>query len=67
MGGLRTGWVDGRPAEEQRPGLSGAQAFPVTEGDIVHVPARVWHQLVLEEGQSMLYALININESEGAQ
>ena len=67
MGGLRTGWVDGRPAEEQRPSLDGAEAFPVTKGDIVHVPARVWHQLVLEEGQSMLYALININEPEGAQ
>ena len=62
MGGLRTGWVDGRPAEEQRPGLTGAQAFRVTKGDIIHVPAREWHQLVLEEGESMLYALINVNE-----
>ncbi|MBM4185155.1 MAG: hypothetical protein FJ207_13220 [Gemmatimonadetes bacterium] len=32
--------------------------------DIIHVPARVWHPLVLAEGQSMLYALININEPE---
>lgn len=62
MGGLRSNWVDGRPAEEQRPGLTGAEAFRVTKGDIIHVPARVWHQLLLDEGQSMLYALININE-----
>jgi mannose-6-phosphate isomerase-like protein (cupin superfamily) len=62
VGGERVGWVDGRPAEEQRPGLAGAQAFRVTEGDLVHVPARVWHQVVLEPGARMTYALINVNE-----
>jgi mannose-6-phosphate isomerase-like protein (cupin superfamily) len=66
MGGMRTNWVDGLPAEQQRPGLAGATAFRVTEGDIIHIPARVWHQLVLGEGESMLYALININEPAGA-
>jgi mannose-6-phosphate isomerase-like protein (cupin superfamily) len=65
MGGTRIGWIEGRPPEDQRPGLAGATAFHVTQGDIVHVPARVWHQLVLEDGQSILYALININEPEG--
>jgi mannose-6-phosphate isomerase-like protein (cupin superfamily) len=66
MGGMRTNWVDGLPAEQQRPGLAGATAFRVTERDIIHIPARVWHQLVLGEGESMLYALININEPAGA-
>jgi mannose-6-phosphate isomerase-like protein (cupin superfamily) len=66
MGGLRTNWMSDRPAEGQRPQLEGAEAFRVAAGDIVHIPARVWHQLVLEEGQSMLYALININEPEPA-
>jgi mannose-6-phosphate isomerase-like protein (cupin superfamily) len=42
--------------------LEGAQEFPVTEGDIIHVPARVWHQLELAEGQSMTYAIVNIME-----
>lgn len=65
IGGLRSGWDNDRPAEGQRPGLAGARAFRVTKGDIIHVPAREWHQLVLEEGESMLYALININEPEG--
>jgi len=63
VGGQRTNWInDGRPAEEQHPGLSGAQAFEVTKGDIVHVPARVWHQVVLGPEQSMTYALINVME-----
>jgi mannose-6-phosphate isomerase-like protein (cupin superfamily) len=65
VGGERTNWInDGRPPEQQHPGLKGAQAFQVTKGDIMHVPARVWHQVVLDEGKSMLYALINVNEPE---
>lgn len=67
MGGLRTNWRNDLPAEQQRPQLEGAEAFRVTAGDIVHVPARVWHQLVLQEGESMLYALININEPAPTQ
>jgi len=62
VGGLRTNWVDGRPQNEQRPMLTGAQEFHVTKGDVVHVPARVWHQLVLPEGQAMTYMLINVME-----
>jgi mannose-6-phosphate isomerase-like protein (cupin superfamily) len=64
VGGERSNWHDdGRPMSEQRPGLSGAQAFEVTEGDVVHVPARVWHQLLLEDGHAMTYMLINIMET----
>ena len=66
MGGLRTNWRSDLPAEQQRPELEGAEAFRVVAGDIVHIPARVWHQLVLDEGESMLYALININEPDPA-
>jgi len=63
VGGERSNWIDdGRPMEEQHPGLSGARAFQITKGDVMHVPARVWHQLVLEEGQSMTYMLINVME-----
>lgn len=62
VGGERTNWVDGLPMEEQHPGLRGARAFEVRKGDVVHVPARVWHQLVLDEGQSMTYMLVNVME-----
>jgi len=62
VGGMRTNWVDGLPQNEQRPVLTGAQEFHVTKGDVVHVTARVWHQLVLPEGQAMTYMLINVME-----
>ena len=62
IGGERVNWIDGRPPEEQRPQLSGAQEFQFTEGDILHGPARVWHQVVLEPGESVTYALINVLE-----
>ncbi|MDH3208424.1 MAG: hypothetical protein OEO79_17615 [Gemmatimonadota bacterium] len=67
VGGERTDWMsDGRPADQQRPGLRGAQSFQVAKGDVVHVPARVWHQVVLDEGQPMTYMLINVMEPEGS-
>lgn len=62
LGGERVNWIEGRPPEGQRPQLSGAQEFQVTEGDMLHVPARVWHQVVVDEGASITYALINVFE-----
>ena len=63
IGGERVNWIDdGRPQAEQRPRLSGAQEFQVTQGDMLHVPARSWHQVLTEEGQSITYALINVFE-----
>ncbi len=63
IGGKRTGWIDdGRPISEQHPQLEGAQEFEVTVGDIIHVPARVWHQIVLPKGESLTHAVINIIE-----
>jgi len=29
---------------------------------MLHVPARVWHQVLTEEGESITYALINVIE-----
>ncbi len=62
IGGERVNWIDGRPPEEQRPRLSGAEVFQVTKGDMLHVPARSWHQVLTEEGESITYALINVFE-----
>ena len=62
LGGERVNWIEGRPPEEQHPQLSGAEEFELTEGDILHVPARVWHQVVVEPGESITYALINVFE-----
>ena len=62
IGGDRVNWIDGLPPEEQSPRLDGAEEFPVTEGDMVHVPARVWHQMLVEPGASITYALINVIE-----
>ena len=60
LGGERVNWVEGLPREEQRPELSGAQEFPITRGDILHVPARSWHQVKVPDGESVTYALINV-------
>ncbi len=62
IGGERVGWIAGLPPEEQHPQLEGYQEFQVTKGDILHVPARVWHQMLTDEASSITYALINIFE-----
>ena len=61
IGGERVNWVDdGRPQAEQHPELDGAQEYQVTAGDMLHVPARSWHQMVTAADESITYALINI-------
>jgi mannose-6-phosphate isomerase-like protein (cupin superfamily) len=62
VGGTRVDYDVGRPHEGQRPRLEGAREFPLVKGDILHVPARVWHQVVTEPGESITYALINVFE-----
>ncbi len=62
VGGERVNWIEDRPPEGQRPQLEGAHEFEVTEGDVLHVPARSWHQVVVPEGGSITYALINVFE-----
>ena len=62
LGGERVNWVAGLPRDEQRPELSGATQFPITKGDILHVPARSWHQVKVPDGESITYALINVFE-----
>ncbi len=64
LGGERVNWVEGLPQDEQRPELSGAQEFHVTKGDILHVPARSWHQVKVADGDSITYALINMFEDD---
>ena len=62
LGGRRINWVEGLPNEEQRPELTGAQSFSFSPGDILHVPARSWHQVQVPDGASVTYALVNIFE-----
>ena len=64
MGGNRVGWKNDLPPQEQRPQLEGYEEFEVTKGDIVHVPARTWHQILTDPDASITYALINIMEPE---
>ncbi len=62
IGGERVNWISGLPPAEQRPRLEGYQEFQVAKGDILHVPARVWHQMLTDPDTSITYALINIVE-----
>ena len=60
IGGERVNFIEGGPNEGQYPELEGAQEYQVETGDILHVPARVWHQMVTDPNETITYALINI-------
>ncbi|MDD9888759.1 MAG: hypothetical protein OXU66_12850 [Gammaproteobacteria bacterium] len=60
IGGERVNFIEGRSNEGQYPELEGAQEYQVTAGDILHVPARVWHQMITDPDETITYALINI-------
>ncbi|HJN94975.1 MAG TPA: cupin domain-containing protein [Gammaproteobacteria bacterium] len=60
IGGERVDFIEGGPHEGQSPRLQGAQEYQVVVGDMLHVPARVWHQMVTEPDTSITYALINV-------
>jgi hypothetical protein len=62
IGGERVGWVNGLPPEQQHPQLEGFKEYQVGVGDIIHVPAREWHQMLTEPSESITYALINVFE-----
>jgi len=50
------------PPEQQQPRLEGFTEYQVSVGDILHVPAREWHQMLTEPNESITYALINVLE-----
>ncbi len=60
IGGERVNFSDDRPQAGQMPQLEGFEEFQVSAGDMLHVPARVWHQMLTEPGESITYALINV-------
>lgn len=62
VGGERVDYDPTQAHADQRPQLRGAREFEVTKGDLLHVPARTWHQVAVEPGATVTYALINVFE-----
>jgi mannose-6-phosphate isomerase-like protein (cupin superfamily) len=56
--------VDGRttaPNEVRGPSINGGEKKKLGGGDMVHIPARVPHQLLVESGKQFTYAVVKID------
>jgi mannose-6-phosphate isomerase-like protein (cupin superfamily) len=52
------------PGEIRGSGVEGGTETPLHEGDFVHIPANVPHQLVLADGQDFYYFVIKVREQQ---
>jgi mannose-6-phosphate isomerase-like protein (cupin superfamily) len=56
--------LDGKttgPGETVGRAIEGGSRIPLAPGDMVHIPARVAHQLLLEPGAKFTYAVVKID------
>lgn len=53
-----------KPGELRGTSISGGQKQLVQQGAIVHIPAGIPHQLVLEKGQPITYFVVKVIESK---
>ena len=57
--------VDGKttaPGEMRGPSISGGEEKKLGPGDVVHIPAKVPHQVLVAGGQQFTYALVKIDD-----
>ena len=53
-----------KPGELRGTSISGGEKQKVEQGAIIHIPAGVPHQLVLEKGQPITYFVVKVIESK---
>ncbi|MES1262328.1 MAG: cupin domain-containing protein [Acidobacteriota bacterium] len=66
QGSIRIGGkiVDGKtsaPNEIRGTSIEGAELHPLKEGDVMHIPAKTPHQVMLETGQTIDYLAIKVD------
>lgn len=56
--------VDGKttaPGEIRGPSIEGGAKHPVAAGDIVHIPAKIPHQMMLDPGKQVTYFVLKVD------
>ena len=61
VGGTIAGGRSTAPGEIRGTSISGGEKKPLAEGDIVHIPARVPHQVLLENGRPFTYLIVKVD------
>jgi mannose-6-phosphate isomerase-like protein (cupin superfamily) len=53
-----------KPGELRGTSISGGEKKTVQQGTIIHIPAGVPHQLILEKGQPITYFVVKVTENK---
>jgi mannose-6-phosphate isomerase-like protein (cupin superfamily) len=62
FGGTVNNPRDTAPNEVRGPSMSGGEERKLSAGDVVHVPAKVPHQVLVPSGHEITYAVVKIDE-----
>lgn len=49
------------PHEIRGPSIKGGATRPLAAGDIVHIPAKVPHQVLVESGRQIVYTIVKVD------
>jgi len=52
--------VPGRPGEWRSPKVKGGKKYPLVKGDLINVPAKVPHQWLLSDDESISYVIVKV-------
>ena len=50
------------PNEIRGPSISGGEEKKLGAGDVVHIPAKIPHQLLLDAGKQFTYAVVKVDQ-----
>ena len=50
-----------QPHEVRGPSIRGGEKKLLAAGDVVHIPAKIPHQMLLESGKQITYFVVKIN------
>lgn len=62
VGGTMPGAKTTAPGEVRSPSIDGGQKQKIAPGDILHIPARTAHQVLLEPGTQITYFTLKVKE-----
>jgi len=61
VGGEMEGGRTTAPGELRGPSIKGGDRRKITAGDVVHIPARIPHQLLMPSGQKFTYFVVKVD------
>ena len=56
--------MSARPGEWRAPSIAGGEKFRLTQGDMINIPSKTPHQVLVDPGKTITYLIIKIIDKE---